>query len=250
MMAGEIGYAWPPGVGERRREPEPEMGAQRILIIEDDEGIGSELLGVLGADGYDAAWASTGATARQLAEAGADLVLLDLGLPDVDGVALCREIRRVSPGAVIIALTARTAELDVIETLDAGADDYLTKPFRLSELLARLRAHLRRRVSGKGHEVRAGRLNINLIARTVEIADRSIYLRPKEFDLLAALVSRAGTVVTREELMAEVWDEQWLGHTKTLDVHVAVLRRKIAALPDAGQIVTVRGRGYLYKVGS
>jgi DNA-binding response OmpR family regulator len=223
------------------------MSADRILIVEDDEDIGSELLTVLHAEGYDAMWARTGRAARDLAATGADLVLLDLGLPDVDGVTVCRDLRRELPDALIVALTARTAELDVIVTLDAGADDYLTKPFRLSELLARLRAHLRRRPPGDTHEVRVGNLAMNLLARTVTIAERTVHLRPKEFDLLAALASREGSVVTRDDLMTQVWDERWVGQTKTLDVHIAALRRKLRSARGDGRIVTVRGHGYTYE---
>jgi len=223
------------------------MSADRILIVEDDEDIGSELLTVLHAEGYDAMWARSGRAARDLAANGADLVLLDLGLPDVDGVAVCRDLRRELPDALIVALTARTAELDVIVTLDAGADDYLTKPFRLSELLARLRAHLRRRPPGDTHEVRVGSLAMNLLARTVTISERTVHLRPKEFDLLAALASREGLVVTRDDLMTQVWDERWVGQTKTLDVHIAALRRKVQSARGDGRIVTVRGHGYTYE---
>jgi len=223
------------------------MSPDRILIVEDDEDIGSELLTVLQSEGYDAVWAKTGRAAQALAPAGADLILLDLGLPDSDGVIVCRDLRRVLPDALIVALTARTAELDVIVTLDAGADDYLTKPFRLSELLARLRAHLRRRPPGDTHEVRVGNVQMNLLARTVVIGDRHVHLRPKEFDLLAALAGRAGLVVSRDDLMSQVWDERWLGQTKTLDVHVAALRRKVRAARAEGRIVTVRGHGYCYE---
>jgi DNA-binding response OmpR family regulator len=157
--------------------------------------------------------------------------------------------RRALPDALIIALTARTAELDVIMTLDAGADDYLTKPFRLGELLARLRAHLRNRPAGSVGELRVGTLFMDLLARTVQIRDESLHLRPKQFDLLAVLAGRAGAVVTREHLMSEVWDEHWSGRTKTLDVHVSALRRKLGEVNSTGQIVTSRGRGYRYEAG-
>jgi DNA-binding response OmpR family regulator len=222
------------------------VAGERVLIIEDDEGIGSELERMLVAEGYDAVWARDGSTARSLVDTEIDLALLDLGLPDVDGVTLCHELRRAAPDMLIVALTARTAELDVISTLDAGADDYLTKPFRLSELLARLRAHLRRHPAGEPAEVNAGSLTLNRRARTAEVAERPLHLRPKEFDLLAALATRHGSIVNREDLMSEVWDEHWAGSTKTLDVHIAALRRKLARCEGAGYIVTTRGRGYRY----
>jgi DNA-binding response OmpR family regulator len=226
------------------------VAGERVLIIEDDEGIGSELERMLLAQGYDAVWARDGNSGRDLIGSGVDLTFLDLGLPDVDGVTLCRELRRTAPDMLIVALTARTAELDVINTLEAGADDYLTKPFRLSELLARLRAHLRRHPAGAAAEVSAGSLTLNRRARTADVGDRALHLRPKEFDLLAALATRHGFIVNREDLMSEVWDEHWAGSTKTLDVHIAALRRKLARCEGAGYIVTTRGRGYRYFAAS
>ena len=219
---------------------------ERILVVEDDAVIGSELLKALTAGGYDATLAPTGdigaADARTVQP---DLILLDLGLPDVDGVDLCRRLRSELPLAVIVVLTARTEESEVIVALDAGADDYLTKPFRLSELMARLRAHLRRRAADPGDRVvTVGPMRLDLPARRVHLGDTEVPLRPKEFDLLAALVTRTGEVVTREQLMDEVWDENWFGPTKTLDVHVSSLRRKLG---DHGRITTLRGRGYRYE---
>ncbi|MET0765128.1 MAG: response regulator transcription factor [Blastococcus sp.] len=227
------------------------MGA-RILLVEDDSTIGEVLASSLRSHGHDVMWERTGTAA--LAEARAtvvDVVLLDLGLPDLDGVEVCRQLRRVQPGCVLVMLTARSAEMDVVVGLEAGADDYLVKPVRLAELHARLRAHLRRSDTGPGADpLRAiGDLVVDVPRRRVTVAGRELHLRPKEFDLLARLAAQPEVAHRRETLMSEVWDANWFGSTKTLDVHVAALRRKIAESADAAdarvpRIVTVRGHGY------
>jgi DNA-binding response OmpR family regulator len=223
------------------------VSERRILVVEDDEVIGTGLRRALEAQGYAATWSPTGADAlRDAATSPPDLVVLDLGLPDVDGVEVCRRLRANHPDATILALTARTAEIDAVVTLDAGADDYVTKPFRLAELLARIRAHLRRRPAGdNGERLVLGHLVVDRAARTVTVDGKEVDLRPREFDLLSRLAAEAGRAVGREKIMSDVWDEHWFGSTKTLDMHISALRRK---LTDAGdhpdRITTLRGVGY------
>jgi DNA-binding response OmpR family regulator len=217
----------------------------RILVVEDDDAIASGLQRVLTGEGY--AVDRTGRGGDALARAAdVQLVVLDLGLPDIDGISVCRTLRHARPELAILILSARDQELDIVAGLDAGADDYLVKPFRLSELLARVRAHVRRvrelEQDGDG-PVEAGGVRLDPAARRAWRDDDELALRPKEFDLLALLVSEAGRVVTRERIMERVWQTEWMGSTKTLDTHVLTLRQKLG--PDA--ITTLRGVGYRFE---
>ncbi|MCU1657064.1 MAG: DNA-binding response regulator [Pseudonocardiales bacterium] len=224
----------------------------RLLIVEDDVAIGRAVHAGLQAHSHDVTWVQTGAEAlKAVRDEPFELALLDLGLPDLDGVDVCRQVRAAQPNCVIVILTARDEEIDVVVGLEAGADDYLTKPFRLAELLARIRAHLRRGSAAPAPSriLQLGALQVDTAARRVRLGGREVALRAKEFDLLARLVAEPGTAVSRDVLMADVWDENWFGSTKTLDVHLSALRRKLTAAAQAcgeraPDIVTLRGVGY------
>ncbi|MFG2041684.1 response regulator transcription factor [Dactylosporangium sp. NPDC048998] len=221
-----------------------------MLVVEDDESLGAGLVGLLAADGHEVRWARRAEEAGRLLNDGvADLVLLDLGLPDRDGLDLCGEICERYADTVVVVVTARTDEADAVRALDGGADDFVVKPYRPIELLARLRAHLRRRGESGQPELRAGLVRLDQRSRRAWVGDLEIALRPKEHELLAVLVASAGEAVRREQLMEQVWDEHWSGSTKTLDVHVANVRRKLA---DAGErwdrIATLRGYGYRFEL--
>jgi DNA-binding response OmpR family regulator len=221
----------------------------RVLVVEDDQQIGADLVAALAGADYDVAWARDAATALVKARAGVELVLLDLGLPDGDGVDVCQVLREADPGVVIVVVTARTDETDAVRALDAGADDYVAKPFRLAELLARVRAHLRRGAPRGEGDINLGGLLLDRRSRRAWYAGTELPLRPKEFELLEVLTSHAGEAVRRETLMDEVWDEDWQGSTKTLDVHMANLRRKLADAGDKWErIATLRGYGYRFEV--
>ena len=223
------------------------MSAAGILVVEDDEAIASGLQRVLDSQGYTVSRVARGRPALAAADEGVGLVILDLGLPDVDGIDVCRRLRNARPDLAILIVTARDQELDVVAGLDAGADDYLVKPFRLSELLARVRAHLRRAAASEPDDrdepLRAAGVVVDPAARRAWCRADELALRPKEFDLLALLVAEAGRVVTRERIMREVWDTDWMGSTKTLDTHVLALRHKLG--PEA--ITTLRGIGYRFE---
>ncbi len=219
----------------------------RVLLVEDDAAIAEPLSRALRRDGYDVDVVGSGAGALARWEAGgSDLVILDLGLPDVDGLEVCRRIRASDRHVPVLVLTARGDELDVVIGLDSGADDYVTKPFRLAELLARVRSRLR--VADHGDVVDGQDVRVDPAARRVWRADVQLDLTAKEFDLLLLLLRNAGHVVARRRIMREVWDIDWDASTKTLDVHLASLRRKLGDDPAHPRyITTVRGVGLRFE---
>ena len=216
---------------------------RRVLVVEDDESIGRAVVDALTAHGYLVELCADGAAATAaLADAAADLVLLDAGLPDVDGFTLCRQIRESYPDLPIVLVTARDSEIDVVVGLDAGANDYVTKPFSMNILLARVRAHLRAaEPQDPDAAIELGSLRVEPASYVTTVDGTPVELRPREFQLLVVLSRAAGRVVTRERLLADVWDLHWESSTKTLDMHVLALRRKLG---DAIEISTVRGVGY------
>ena len=217
-----------------------------ILLAEDDEGIRVPLVRALQREGHEVEAFATGSDALAAAlVAEHDLLVLDVGLPGIDGLELCRRVREHRPAVPIVFLTAQTGEQDAISGLDAGADDYITKPFRLAELMARVRSQLRRTTA---EQLQAADVRMDLAARRAWQDERELELSPKEFDLLALLVREAGRVVSRERIMSEVWDENWFGSTKTLDMHVSWLRKKLGEdATDPQRIVTVRGVGLRFE---
>jgi len=222
------------------------MVESEVLIVEDDEAIGAGVERVLVGQGHRARHVTCGAAALRVVGPGVGLVILDLGLPDMDGIDVCRRIRAEHPEIAILILTARDHEIDVVTGLDAGADDYLIKPFRLAELLARVRAHLRRQAvppTGVARVPQARGIVADPASRRAWRGDAELVLRPKEFDVLVLLLSEAGRAVTRERLMSDVWDTEWMGSTKTLDMHIHALRQKVGA----DSITTLRGVGYRFE---
>jgi len=228
----------------------------RVLLAEDDASISEPLARALRREGYEVEVREDGPTALDAGiQGGIDLVVLDLGLPGMDGLEVARRLRAEGLTVPILILTARADEVDTVVGLDAGADDYVTKPFRLAELLARIRALLRRRVP---EVLEAGGVRMDLGARLVTVDNHEVQLANKEFELLRVLMTRAGQVVSRDEILAEVWNDLESKTSKTLDMHMSWLRRKLAIAADeaAGRtskahdgerrIATVRGVGFRF----
>jgi DNA-binding response OmpR family regulator len=218
--------------------PSQSTAGPSVLVVEDDRGLATQLVRGLRRGGYAVDHVLTGRAAMARREP--DVVLLDLGLPDVDGVHVCRWLRERSDVAIIV-VTARGEEPERVLALDAGADDYLVKPFGLAELLARIRAVLRRSVRPDGDVLRHGPLLVDVRTRKVSVSGHEVALTPKEFDILECLASDPGRVISRQQILDNAWDAHWYGPTKVLDVHVAALRRKLEV---PGLIETVYGRGF------
>jgi two-component system response regulator RegX3 len=224
----------------------------RLLVVEDEESFSDALGYMLRREGYEVAIAETGPDAlAQFERSGADLVLLDLMLPGISGTEVCRQLRSRS-NVPIIMLTARDSEIDKVVGLELGADDYVTKPFSSRELVARIRAVLRRNLEGEEllpGVVEAGPVRMDVERHIVTVEGEPVSLPLKEFELLEMLLRNAGRVLTRGQLIDRVWGADYVGDTKTLDVHVKRLRAKIEADPASPKyLVTVRGLGYKLEV--
>ena len=222
----------------------------QVLLAEDDPAIAEPLARALGREGYDVHVQGTGQGAIDGAPT-ADLIVLDLGLPDMDGLDVARTIRSAGLTTPVLVLTARAEEVDLVVGLDAGADDYVTKPFRLAELLARVRALLRRSSGTEASDeddLHAQDVRVDAAARRAFQGERELHLTAKEFDLLRVLVAANGAVVGREQLMRDVWGSDPTGSTKTLDMHVSWLRRKLGDDANSPRyITTVRGMGFRFE---
>ncbi len=225
----------------------------RVLVVEDEESISDPLSYLLGREGYEVEVAADGRAAlASFARSGADLVLLDLMLPGLSGMDVCRTLR-ASSSVPIIMLTAKDSEVDKVVGLELGADDYVTKPFSTAELLARVRAVLRRSpevASATDDALSVGDLRLDADRHTVSVGARPLRLPLKEFELLETLMRNAGRVMTRGQLIDRVWGSDYVGDTKTLDVHVKRLRSKIEDEPaHPTRLMTVRGLGYKLEAG-
>ena len=218
----------------------------KVLLAEDDHAISEPLARALRREGYEVDVVEDGPAALEAGRHSPDMLILDLGLPGMDGLDVCRRLRAEGLTVPVLILTARADEVDTVVGLDAGADDYVTKPFRLAELLARARALLRRGVSEAASPEDVP-VRIDPAGHRVFVYDKEIGLTAKEFELLTVLARHEGRVVSREQLMRDVWDTAWYGSTKTLDMHISVLRRKLGDdVSNQRFITTVRGVGFRF----
>ncbi|MGB0100749.1 MAG: response regulator transcription factor [Nocardioides sp.] len=225
--------------------------AQRVLVVEDEEDIAFPLVRTLEREGYEVSWVDSGQKALDSLSTSPEVVILDLGLPDIDGLEVCRRARESGFEGAIMIVTARAGELDRVVGLDYGADDYLAKPFGLAELQARVRALLRRTSSGVGAEEEdSDGLRIDVDARRVYAGTEEVPLTGKEFEVLNILAANRDKVVSRGRLMADVWDENWYGSTKTLDVTIGRLRQKLESVGVTDRVVAVRGVGFRLEGGT
>ncbi len=227
----------------------------QVLVVEDEEDIAFPLVRTLQREGYDVTWLDSGREALSHLQSNvADIMILDLGLPDMDGLDVCRAARDGGYEGGIMIVTARAGELDRVVGLDFGADDYLSKPFGLAELQARVRALLRRSQARSSktpepEEQTSVGLHIDIGSRRVTMDEAEVALTAKEFDVLALLIAHRDKVVSREQLMSEVWDENWFGSTKTLDVTIGRLRNKLEEAGVSDRVVAIRGVGFRLESG-
>jgi DNA-binding response OmpR family regulator len=241
----------PPDAAMTTDAKQPRAAAKTVLVVEDEASLASSLSYNLRKNGFNVVQAADGVTGLQAARSGnPDVIVLDLMLPRMDGIEVCRRLRADSD-VPIIMLTAKTEELDRVVGLEIGADDYLTKPFSMRELMARVRALLRRsgtRLSPQdASTITVGSLVLDARGRTVQRDGVEVQLKPKEFDLLHFLARNAGQVFTREQLLEHVWGYEFFGGSRTVDVHVRWLREKLEASPGSPQhLMTVRGVGYKF----
>ncbi len=226
---------------------------KKLLIVDDETDIATSIQYVLTQEGFLTVLAHDGLKAIELVETEKpDLIILDLMMPGLDGLEVCRRVRSHDRRIPILMLTARTSEIDTVVGLELGANDYIAKPVRLRELVARVKAHLRESpsmattvTSGSGRSIQLGELNIDIDSRTVTVGHQHIDLTFKEFELLAALAKQPNRVFTRDQLFAQVWGSDFLGESRTVDVHVRYLREKLEDNPSQPKhILTVRGVGY------
>lgn len=221
----------------------------KVLLVDDEAGVVEMLAYNLRRAGFHVITAADGLEALRQVQAGQpDIIILDLMLPELDGLSVCRHLRQISD-VPILMLTARAGEMDKIVGLESGADDYMTKPFSLGELQARIRALLRRtnaRVNAE--DLRSGDLHLNLVSRRATLGGRELLLSPREFSLLAELMRQRGAVLSRDLLLQRIWGEDFFGDTRTVDVHIRWLREKIETDPaNPTRIITVRGIGYRFE---